>query len=329
MQRLHAIFGNSALKPNYFSISTDSTTLISNAHSLVSGEEQYENINFWNLSTGELIKTLNFRHDHIGVGCYERWLVGIVYNANVVMTLNLATEESIFILDAAPRCLPLQKNSVTPLAISPFEPIIVCGGDLIYKPPQTGHIKAYNLLSEPINREIGAMRLPAQSFKWQPERYPDYGSSVFISPDSNTLLCQSLLINQGIHRLWDLRTGTLIRTSATSSSGLAQCIAVNQTGQLLACGCRGEHVEVWDLHTDKVIYSIDGHLPITITIDGRFLAYCRNKNEIILRDLENNRDFHTLNECSSTIERIALSPDGKWLVSYNQDRTIEVWHVFQ
>jgi WD40 repeat protein len=329
MQRLHAICGKSTLKPNYFSITTDSMTLISNAHSLVSGEEQYENVNFWDLSTGDLIKTLNFRHDHIVVGCYERWLLGIVYNADVIITLNLATEESIFILDAAPRCLPLQKSIVTPIAISPFEPIIVCGGDLIYKPPQTGQIKAYNLLSEPINREIGAVRLPAQNFNWQPERYPECSSSVLISPDSNTLLCQSLVINQGLHRLWDLHTGTLIRTIATSSSGLIECIAVNKIGQLLACSHRGEQVYVWDLHTDKVICSIDGNLPIAMTIDGRFLAYCRNKNEITLRDLEKNRDIYTIDKSSSTIERIAISPDGKWLVSYNQEQTIEVWHVFQ
>ncbi len=329
MKRLHVIPGKSSLKSNYFSISTDSRTLISNAHSLVSGENQYENVNFWNLSTGELIKTLNFRHDHIGVGCYERWLVGIVYNANVIITLNLATEESIYIIDAAPRCLPLQKSNVTPLTIGQFEPIIACGGDIIYKPPQKGQIKAYNLLSEPIHREIGAMRLPAQSFEWQPEKYPDCSSSVLISPDSNTLLCQSLLTNKGVHHLWDLRTDTLIRTIDTSNSGLAECIAVDKIGQLLACGCRGEQVQVWDVHTDKVIYSIDGKLPIAMTIDGRFLAYCCDKNEIMLRDLENNKDIYKSDRGSSTIERIALSPDGKWLVSYNQEQTIEVWHVFQ
>jgi WD40 repeat protein len=329
MKRLHVISGQSDLKPNYFYISTDSTTLISNAHSLASGEDQYENVNFWDLSTGNLIRTLDFRHDHLAVGCYERWLLGIVYNANVIIALNLETEESILVLDAAPHCLPPGKGNITPLAISPFEPIIVCGGDILYRAPQTGQIKAYNLLSESIDREIGAVRLPVQSFKWQPKRYPDSSSSVLISPDSNTLLSQSLIVSYGCHRLWDLQTGKLIRTFAASSSGLAECLAVNPIGQLLACGLRGKHVQVWDLHTDKVICLVDGHLPISMTMDGRFLAYCRNSVEITIWDLQNNRDIGTLDKSSAMIELITISPNGKWIASYNQDRKIEVWSIFE
>jgi hypothetical protein len=94
LKRLHVISGKSALKPNYFSISTDSTTLISNAHSLLSPEEQYENVNFWDITTGALIRTLDFRHDHISVGYYEKLLLGIVYNADVIITLNLETDTS-------------------------------------------------------------------------------------------------------------------------------------------------------------------------------------------------------------------------------------------
>ncbi len=60
MKRLHVISGKSELKPNYFSISTDSTTLIINAHSLESGGGEYENVNLWELSTGSLIRTINF-----------------------------------------------------------------------------------------------------------------------------------------------------------------------------------------------------------------------------------------------------------------------------
>ena len=51
MQYLYTITGQSQLKPNYFAISSDNKTLVSNAHSLMSGEEQYENVNFWELST--------------------------------------------------------------------------------------------------------------------------------------------------------------------------------------------------------------------------------------------------------------------------------------
>lgn len=328
MERLHVISGKSELKPNYFSISTDSTTLISNAHSLDNGEGRYANVNFWDLSTGNLIRTLNFLHDHIDVGCYERWLIGIVSNANVVMTLNLDTEEFNLILDAAPsRCLYYLGNNVTPIAISPFEPIIVCG-DFVYRAPETGEVAVYNLLAKPISKETGVVRLPVQSFRWQPEKYPSCNLSVLISPDSNILLSQAVSIRYGFHRLWDLQTGKLIRKFAASSSGIAECLAVNKIGQVLACGLRSQQAQVWDVHTNNVICSVDGHLPIAMSIDGRFLVNCCDEKKIILQDIENNEHLCTLDQNSAKIELIALSPNGKWLASYNQDQKIEIWRVF-
>lgn len=206
MKRTHIISGKSALKPNYFSISTDSRTLISNAHSLDSGEGQYDTVKFWDLLTGDLISTVDFRHDHLSVSYSEKWLLGIVYNADVIITLNLETDGLYLILDAAPRCLghySVQESNVTPLAASPYEPIIVCGA-------QPRDIAAYNLLAEPRCSDGYAMSLPAQYFRSQ---YSSSNSSILISPDSNVLLSQALSINCGFHHLWNLQTGELIRTT--------------------------------------------------------------------------------------------------------------------
>lgn len=323
MKRLHVISAKSELKPNYFSISTDSTTLISNAHSLDNGKERYANVNFWDLSTGNLIRTLNFLHDRIGIGCYERWLIGIVSNANVIMTLNLETEEFNLILDAAPpQDLSYLENNVTSIAISPFEPIIVCG-DFVYT-PETEEVVVYNLLAKPMSKETGVVRLPMQSFRWQPEKYPSCNLSVLISPDTNILLSQSVSIRYGFHRLWDLQTGKLIRKFAASSSGIAECLAVTKIGQVLACGLRSQQVQVWEVRTDDIVCSVNGHLPIAMSSDGRFLVNCCDQNKIILYDIENSKNFGILGESSTTIELIAHSPNGKWLASYNQDQTIKI-----
>ncbi|MBD2570161.1 WD40 repeat domain-containing protein [Anabaena lutea] len=324
MKRIHEICGKSALKPNYFSISTDNRTLITNAHSLVSGEDQYENVNFWDLATGELIRVFDFRHDHISFGCNERWLLGIVYNANAIITLNLTTEEYNLFVDAAPSCLSVKENNISPLAISPYEPIFVCG-DFVYNSPQTGNIKVYNLLAEPISQEIGSIRLPVQKFRWNPQEYPACNSSVLISPDSKVMLSQTVLTHYGFHHLWDLQTGELIRTFDVLSCGLAECLAVNKMGQILACGWRLGQIQIWDILTGNTICSIDGHLPVTMTMNGRLLTYCNIESKIVVWDIESNQELWTLNNSSTKIERITISPDGKWAASYNQDQTIEIW----
>ncbi len=102
MKRIHTISGKSDLKPNYFAISADSRNVISNAHSNRSSKEQYETVKFWDLLTGNLVKTVDFRHDCVNVTAHETWLLGTVYNADVILKLNIRTDDFDLILDAAP-----------------------------------------------------------------------------------------------------------------------------------------------------------------------------------------------------------------------------------
>ena len=315
MKLVHTISGKSELKPNYFAIGADSQHLISNAHSLASGEEQYKTVKFWDLVTGNLIKTVDFRHDHVSVSAYEKWLLGIVYNADVILRLNLGTDEFDIIVDAAPHRLPEHKSNVTPLTASLYEPIVACGA-------QPGEIAVYNLLAEPISTDISTTRLPAQLFR---SKHSSSNSSVLISPDSKVLLSQTL--NKGFHHLWDISTGELIRTFSSSSIGLAEYLSINHTGQLLACGSFSDQIRVWDLHTGEAICSLNGDLPATMSIDGKLLAYCNSEMKIVVWDVKSNQELCTSSQNSAKIERIALSPDGKWLASYNQDQKIEIWSI--
>ncbi len=318
MKLTHTISGKSELKPNYFAIGADSQNLISNAHSLASSEEQYQTVKFWDLVTGKLVKTVDFTHDYVSVSAYEKWLLGIVYNADVILRLNLVTDEFDLILDAAPRSLPEHKSNITPLAASLYEPIVACGAQL------GKEIAVYNLLAEPISTNgYDTKRLPAQKFSSE-QSSPN--SSVILSPDSKVLLSQTL--NRGFHHLWDISTGELIRTFSSSSIGLAEYLSISHKGQLLACGSFSEQIRVWDVYTGKAICSLNGDLPATMSIDGKLLAYCNCEMKIVVWDIKSNQEIGTSSESSAKIERIALSPDCKWLASYNQDQNIEIWSVF-
>jgi len=315
MKRIHTISGKSDLKPNYFAISADSRNLISNAHSLASADEQYETIKFWDFVTGDLIKTVDFRHDCVNVCAYETWLLGTVYNADVILRLNLRTDDFDLIVDAAPCRLLEHKSNVTPLAASLYEPIIACGA-------QPGEMAVYNLLAKPISTDGYATKLPVQQFK---SEHSSSNSSVLISPDSNFLLSQTL--NKGFHHLWNISTGKLIRTFSISNFGLAEYLSISHTGQLLACGSFSEKIRVWDVYSGEIICSLDGDLPATMSIDGKLLAYCNSEMKIVVWDVENNQEFCTSHESSTKIERIALSPDCKWLASYNEEQNIEIWSI--
>jgi WD40 repeat protein len=314
MRRIHTISGKSDLPPNYFLIGTDSRTLITNAHSLESGEEQYETVKFWDLATGQLTRTVDFRHDHIAVSTYENWLLGIVYNAGVIIKLNIKTGRHSFILGAAPRCLTGQ-NNVTPIVASLYEPLIACGGKI-------QEIAVYNLLEEPINSDEYATTLSPLRFSVDS---PELNPSVLISPDSNFLFSQSL--HRGFHHLWDVRSAKLIRKYDSSTFGVSESLALNDSEELLACSYFLGRIQIWNLLASEMLFTVSGELPAILSSDGRLLAYCNVETKIVLWDVKNNQEITISDESAAAPERLAFSPDGRWLASYTQDQKIEIWSI--
>ncbi|MEL6457243.1 MAG: hypothetical protein AAFQ91_03165 [Cyanobacteria bacterium J06621_15] len=62
-------------------------------------------------------------------------------------------------------------------------------------------------------------------------------------------------------------------------------------------------------------------------VEEWFHAYCNYEMKIVVWDIESNQEFCTSSQSSAKVERIALSPDCKWLASYNQNQKIEIWSV--
>jgi WD40 repeat protein len=311
MKSLHSISGKSDLKPNYFAISTDSKTLISNAHSASSGEEQYETVKFWDLVTGELVRTIDFRHDFMTITACEKWLLGVVYNADVICRLDLETNEFVLILDAAPRCLTSWQNNVPSLVSSPYGSLVGCSGQIQ---------EVYNLLAEPISTDGYAIRLPVQRFN------SGHASSVLISPDSNFLLSQGLY--ESSNHLWSVKTGELLREFSNSSLGIAESLAIDDTGQLLACSSLSDRIQVWETFTGEIRLTLSGTLPLAMSADGRLLIYCDLETGVIVWDVKMNQEVCRFSKISTKIEKIALSSDGKWLTSYDESHQIEIWSIF-
>ena len=84
------------------------------------------------------------------------------------------------------------------------------------------------------------------------------------------MLSQTLHTRYDSHRLWDLRTGEIIRVFDTSSFWLAKFLAINPNGQALARGRRLGKVQVWNLYTDEIICSAAWNSPTAMTTDVEF-----------------------------------------------------------
>ena len=84
---------------------------------------------------------------------------------------------------------------------------------------------------------------------------------------------------------------------------------------------------VWELQSDRIIYSVNEVSPCILSTDGRVLIYATANHEIVMRDLVGDRDLCRLQGHDAPIAYLALSEDRQFLASYSTDRQIKIWGI--
>jgi WD40 repeat protein len=300
MQLLHTIAGRSEREPHYFAINTDKKALLSNCHSEESKGYAYASIKIWNLQTGELADTLPFTHEHMGTG--QNGQIIVWHFQHIIDVRKSGGSPTLY-----------GSIQIASLAVSDDGSIVTCGGYQRDAQELLGRIEIWDL---------HAGRL-IKLLEWKPTRYTSFQLPMMISPNASLLLSQD---NKRLdsHRLWSLQTGELIRVFETSPYWFADAIANTSDGDCIVSGLREQSVKVWDINTDRVIYTFAGQAPTAMTPDGKVLAYCNDTNEVVLWDLEVNQKICTFPGNTSPIQAICLSSDREWVVSYDTDQTIKI-----
>ncbi|WGV26771.1 protein kinase domain-containing protein [Halotia branconii] len=173
--------------------------------------------------------------------------------------------------------------------------------------------------------------------------------SVAISPNGKTLVSGS---GDGTIKLWNLATGEQIRTLIRHSSPVktftispdGKTLASNGVIDILGKRDNDKTIKLWNLETGKQIRTFIGHSDsvnsVTFSPDGKTLASgsgsfsftlnnANNSNDktIKLWNLETGKQIRTFIGHSSWINSVAISPDGKTLVSGSSDETIKLWNL--
>lgn len=146
----------------------------------------------------------------------------------------------------------------------------------------------------------------------------------------------------GMHNLikvWNLPTGQELCTF-NMPLGIHDSILylfVSLDGQTVVSGTTQGSIKVWDIHTQQVICTLQGGVPITFNSDTKILvSYAEANNDsgyVTGRMLESSRikvwDVQTGQEIWTLpgFFPITLSRDGKLLVSGGTNYTIKVWDV--
>ncbi len=157
--------------------------------------------------------------------------------------------------------------------------------------------------------------------------------SVAISPDGQTLV--SGRYQDGL-KLWDLKTGNLLRTLDVQAAG---AIAVSPNGKtLIGTGPKGS-VKVWSLQTGEVLRTLPSESDrnpglafnspgaFAVSPSGQVLASDSESGTIELWNLQTGELLDTLRGHSSQISSLAFSADGQTLVSSGEEGLVKIWQV--
>ena len=155
-----------------------------------------------------------------------------------------------------------------------------------------------------------------------------YTSPLIFTPDGKFLIVYYVDKQKcSLVQIWNTKTSELFQILENLPKLTITSVGVRPTGTIVACGIREDKVCVWELQSDKIIYSTPEMSPCILSTDGRVLIYTTADNEIVIRDLVAEQDLCVLQGHDAPVAYLALSSDREFVASYSIDREIKIWGI--
>ncbi|RYZ59102.1 MAG: hypothetical protein EOP07_05040 [Proteobacteria bacterium] len=126
---------------------------------------------------------------------------------------------------------------------------------------------------------------------------------------------------------WDVATGSKIRT-LNKHLNMVTDMGLFADGLRFYSAASDKTIRIWDIKTGENIQTIDtgeGILKILLTDDQKSFLVLHAKEGISIWDAKSGTRTSTLSTLQYTVQGIGIFPDGRKLLSFDNDGFIQVW----
>ncbi len=131
-------------------------------------------------------------------------------------------------------------------------------------------------------------------------------------------------------RIWNVKTGELIRSMGSKELGGMQQCALSDNQKWLASATNKKQVVIWDAQTGDLAKTIpvpDGCWGLDFSADGQTLVVGDGKGSIHWISTSNWETLWTESVGTSQINAVRIAPSGKWLAAGSEGGTLAIFDV--